>query len=92
MDRGAFEDGLRGAGHTVGESELQAGRATPEHAHAWDIRGMVLEGEFTVDAAGQSTTDRPGQVFEVAAGVPHCERHGPTGGRLLVDGGRLGVA
>ena len=84
MDRTAFEDELRAAGFSVGEAELQPGRSTDEHTHAWDIRGMVLEGEFTVLQGDDAVTCRPGETFEVAAGVPHAERHGPTGGRLLV--------
>lgn len=71
-------------GFKIGRTEMVPGRVTPEHDHAWDIRGMVLQGRFTVDLGGSATTYGPGEVFEVAAGVVHSERHDPEGGLLLV--------
>lgn len=70
--------------YKIAKIEMTPGRVTPEHDHAWDIRGMVLEGRFTIDIGGSAETYGPGEVFEVPAGVVHSERHDPNGGLLLI--------
>ena len=84
MDQVGFERAAERDGFKVARTEMTPGRTTPEHDHAWDIRGMVLEGRFTVDIGGSARTYGPGDVFEVSAGVMHSERDGPNGGLLLV--------
>lgn len=79
FERAAEQDGFR-----LDRTEMTPGKVTPEHDHAWDIRGMVLEGRFTVKVGGHATTYGPGEVFEVAAGIPHSESHDADGGLLLV--------
>ena len=68
---------------------MTPGRTTPEHDHAWDTRGLVLEGVFTIDIAGDANADRPGEVFEVPAGVVRSERHDPNGGLLPTEYRRI---
>ncbi len=84
MNEAEFEQALRRDGYQVVRRDMEPGHVAPEHDHAWDTRGMVVTGEFTIGIAGDSTTYREGQVFDVAAGVEHTERHGPAGGHLLV--------
>ena len=84
MNEAEFEQALRQDGYQVVRRDMEPGRVAPEHDHPWDTRGMVVAGEFTIGIAGDSTTYGKGQVFEVAAGVQHAERHGPDGGHLLV--------
>jgi quercetin dioxygenase-like cupin family protein len=79
FQRAAERDGFK-----VARTEMTPGRTTPERDHALDIRGMVLEGRFTVKIGGAATTYGPGEVFEVPAGSAHSERHDPQGGLLLV--------
>lgn len=84
MEEAEFQRSAEADGFAVTRAAMTAGRVTPEHDHAWDIRGMVLEGCFTVSCGGTATVYRHGEVFEVSAGVPHSERHDPEGGWLLV--------
>lgn len=88
MDEATFQGMAEKDGFRLSRTEMTPGKVTPEHDHAWDIRGLVLSGRFTVDVGGDARTYGPGEVFEVAAGVAHSERHDPDGGLLLV--GRRG--
>jgi quercetin dioxygenase-like cupin family protein len=45
---------------------------------------LVLEGVFTIEVAGDANAYRPGEVFDVPAGLVHSERHDPNGGFLLI--------
>jgi hypothetical protein len=38
----------------------------------------------TLTSQGQSRTYRAGEIFEMAAGCEHSERHGPEGTKCLV--------
>lgn len=80
MDQSAFEAELREAGY----SETVRGSRPPHdanepHAHDFDIRALVLEGEITLIVDGQSTSYGAGEVFEMAGGCEHAERVGPRG-------------
>lgn len=80
MDKAGFEDGLRRDGYA--ETVARAFRVDhdrTEHAHDYDVRAMVVEGEITLDIGGVSRTCRSGDVFEVARGVRHSEIVGPSG-------------
>jgi len=57
----------------------------PEHSHDFDVAALVLDGELVVTtAAGETTTCRAGDLFELAGGIPHSERYGASGARVLV--------
>ncbi len=87
MTPAAFEAALLRDGYTADTRDYSPDQATPEHTHPFDVRGLVLEGEFTVTAAEGSRTYRAGEVFALEAGRPHTETIGPEGARNLV--GRL---
>jgi quercetin dioxygenase-like cupin family protein len=85
MDRTAFEAELASAGYTQIETKgLDPKPANTEHAHDYDIRGLVLEGIFIVRRNDQPTTYRAGEIFDVQAGTKHSEEIGPNGARILV--------
>lgn len=50
-----------------------------EHSHPFDAKAIVVEGEMWLTEAGSTRHLRPGDGFEIAAGVPHAERYGPAG-------------
>ena len=50
-----------------------------EHSHPFDAKAIVVEGEMWLTEAGATRHLRPGDGFEIAAGVPHAERYGPVG-------------
>jgi quercetin dioxygenase-like cupin family protein len=85
MSPADFETGLKRAGYR----EIETKQATPDlttqaHSHPFDVRALVLAGEVTLTSQGQSRTYRAGEIFEMAAGCEHSERHGPEGTKCLV--------
>jgi quercetin dioxygenase-like cupin family protein len=85
MDRIEFENQLKSDGYSQIETKDYAARpANDAHGHDFAVRGLVLEGAFTVIQGKQLVTYRPGEVFAVAGGVPHSEEIGPEGARVLV--------
>ena len=85
MDRAVFDAELGSAGYTQIETKgLDPKPANTEHAHDYDIRGLVLEGIFIVKRNDQPTTYRAGDIFDVPAGTKHSEEIGPDGARILV--------
>ena len=84
MNENDFEAELITDGYT--EIAIQRFESRPDkgpHGHAYAIRGLVLDGSFTVTQDDQSTTYRPGQVFSVANGHTHDESVGSEGARVL---------
>ena len=85
MDRATFEAALKTDGYTEIEAKtLEPRAANTEHAHAYDIRGMVLDGLFIVRHDGETATYRAGENFAVAAGKSHSEEIGEPGARIVV--------
>ena len=85
MDEQAFRDSLKQDGfHDPLETTGEPGRVNPEHAHKYDLRVLVLDGEFTVSVAGRRTLYRRGDTFTLESGCLHSETLGPDGLRALV--------
>ena len=63
--------------------ELPAEYFKEEHSHDFTARGLVLAGEFTLSFGGAAHHLVAGADFELAAGIPHTERTGAAGARLL---------
>ena len=55
----------------------------PEHAHEFDARLLILEGEMTILCGGEERTYGAGDTFAMTAGRRHTERSGPQGVRYL---------
>jgi quercetin dioxygenase-like cupin family protein len=55
-----------------------------EHAHPFEARALILEGEITLSLEGRETVYRAGDVFHLPHGARHIEKYGPTGVRYLV--------
>ena len=84
MNRVDFEAELRAQGYSeVVDRRMEASAVNPEHAHDFDARLLVLEGEMTVRCGGEDYTYRAGDTFAMSAGRPHTERCGPAGVRYL---------
>jgi quercetin dioxygenase-like cupin family protein len=60
-----------------------------EHAHEYDIRGIVTHGTFIVWQDHKAASHRAGEVFAVPAGTRHAEEVGADGARVVV--GRKGT-
>jgi quercetin dioxygenase-like cupin family protein len=85
MDRASFAASLKADGYEGPlDRRMEAGVKTPEHTHPFDARLMVLEGEYRLTCGGTTRHYGPGDVFEVAANVPHAEAYGPEGATFVV--------
>jgi quercetin dioxygenase-like cupin family protein len=84
MNQTDFEAELRAQGYReVVDRRMEAGTVNPEHAHEFDARLLILEGEMAVSCGGEEHTYRAGDTFAMAAGRRHTERCGPAGVRYL---------
>jgi quercetin dioxygenase-like cupin family protein len=84
MNRTEFETELRAQRyHEVADRRMDANATNPEHAHEFDARLLVLEGEMTIACEGEERTYRTGDTFAMTAGCRHTERCGPEGERYL---------
>ncbi|WP_322071182.1 cupin domain-containing protein [Paraburkholderia bannensis] len=59
-----------------------------EHSHPFEAKALIVAGEMSISVAGQDRLYRVGDVFHVAANVPHVEHYGPQGVQYLA--GRKG--
>ena len=85
MDTTVFETALTVDGSTGIETvRLEPRPANGLHGHHFAVRGLVLDGAFTVTHGDTPVTYEPGQVFAVAQGDLHCEAVGAAGARILV--------
>lgn len=85
MDAKQFVAQLEQDGYREIETKmLQPRPANHQHEHGYSVRGLVLDGEFIVTCGGEPHSYRPGDVFEVAAGLLHDEAVGPRGAHIVV--------
>lgn len=85
MDTAEFETRLKADGYTEIETKTVAPRpANDAHGHSYAVRGLVLDGIFTVVRDGAATSYRAGDVFAVPADCVHSEEIGAEGARILV--------
>ncbi|MEZ5853344.1 MAG: hypothetical protein R3D67_00820 [Hyphomicrobiaceae bacterium] len=85
MDIATFEAQLKADGF----QEIETKRLDPkpvngEHGHHFGVRGLVIEGAFTVTLEGVERTYRAGEIFAVEAGQLHFEEVGPEGAKVMV--------
>ena len=84
MNQAQFESEVREQGYReIVDRRMEAGAVNPEHAHEFDARLLILEGEMTIVCGGEERTYRSGDTFAMAAGRPHTECCGPQGVRYL---------
>ena len=85
MEPAEFEAQLRREGFTeVVTADMKPNETRAAHAHDYDVRALVLDGDITLTCAGEERTYRTGDIFSMAAGQSHTERVGRTGVRYLV--------
>jgi hypothetical protein len=77
MTRTDFEAALNADGFVEIETKTLPPRpANGEHGHHDDVRGMVINGVFTVIRGNKPVHDHPGDIFVVANGDLPCEAIG----------------
>jgi quercetin dioxygenase-like cupin family protein len=84
MDRASFKAALESAGYTeITTTTTPQERHNPEHAHKYDVRGMVLDGSLTLTWDGQTKTFRPGDIYTMPRDCRHSESLGLDGASTL---------
>lgn len=80
MGKAEFEAELRRDGYDeVVDARLSPDHKPGDHSHPYDVRALILEGEFTIAVEGQARTYRPGDIFALDAKRRHSEWTGPNG-------------
>ena len=87
-----FEFALRRDGFDVQRNTVPPGTVVGEHAHPFDVRALVLDGEITLTLEGVDYAYREGDIFVLPAGHRHAEAVGPTGVDYLVGRRHLAPA
>lgn len=83
MTETEFREQLSSAGfETVVLVEREPG-SLGTHAHPFEARGLVLEGELTIVSDAGEQHCSAGQTFQLAANTPHTESYGPQGVKYL---------
>lgn len=90
MNRQDFEKAVAAEGYSPAHRVLEANMDVDPHDHAWDTKGLVIDGSFTIDCAGHARTYGPGDIFELGAGIEHSEQTGPAGAELVVGRRKVG--
>lgn len=85
FDRHAFEQQALAQGFdAVVVRDWAPGTVVPPHTHPFDAHALVLAGEMWLTVVAETRHLRPGDGFDVAAGVEHAERYGPHGATYWV--------
>ncbi|HEY8288961.1 MAG TPA: cupin domain-containing protein [Acetobacteraceae bacterium] len=79
MERAEFEAALSRDGYEIVNRGMPANQVNPEHAHDFDARVLVTEGEIKITFADGARTYAAGDWCEVPAGRRHAEEAGPRG-------------
>ena len=81
----AFEAALAADGYVEIETKSLPPRpANGEHGHHYTVKGLVLDGVFSVVQANVVVAFQRGEIFSVPAGDLHCEEIGPEGAQICV--------
>ena len=62
----------------------EAGGSLDDHSHPFKAKALILEGELRIRTADAECRYGAGDVFHLAAHVPHSEVYGPAGVTYLV--------
>lgn len=85
IDTDAFEAQLQAEGFVeVQTREIPAGTHNTTHAHPFEVKALMLDGELSLACEGRTVTYRAGDVFTMASGCEHVEQFGDTTTRYLV--------
>jgi len=84
MEREAFIDGLKADGFAEAVLiERAPDTGLDDHAHPFEARALILDGQITIVTGDGARVYRPGDVFHLGRDEPHAESYGPQGVRYL---------
>ena len=82
--RQTFEAELKRDGYDVITNTTPGAKVNPEHSHPFDMRAMVLKGDFKLTRDGKTEAFRPGEIFAMPRGCLHYESYGSEGAVVLL--------
>jgi unsaturated pyranuronate lyase len=68
---------------TLAVVEVEPGAELPEHQHANEQFGMVIEGSLILRVGDETRTVEPGGIWRIPANTPHKGTGGETGAVVL---------
>jgi quercetin dioxygenase-like cupin family protein len=74
---------IHGERVTLSLLELDADAVVPEHAHANEQLGLLLEGSMTFTIGAETRELGPGATWRILADVPHSVVVGPDGALIV---------
>ena len=84
MDASKFEIELRNDGFgEIVKGEMKHNETRNVHAHDYQVRGLVLDGQIVLTCDGEERGFGLGEVFTMDAGREHAERAGSAGLRFI---------
>jgi quercetin dioxygenase-like cupin family protein len=84
MTRDEFVDILKNEGFDEVATVMREPGVMETHTHPFEAKALILHGELHISQDGAERAYRVGDVFHLAANVPHSERYGPEGAQYLV--------
>jgi quercetin dioxygenase-like cupin family protein len=84
MNQQTFEAELKRDGYDIITNTTPGAKVNPEHSHPFDVRAMVLKGDFSLTRDGKTATFKPGEIFTMPRGCLHYESYGPEGAVILL--------
>ena len=81
---GLLARAVHGQGITLAVVEVDPGADLPEHAHANEQAGIVIQGSLALRVGGEERTLAAGGTYVIPSGTPHSGRGGPEGA-VVVD-------
>lgn len=64
--------------------QREANGSLDTHAHPFEAKALVLEGELSIGTDSGERRYRAGDIFHLGAHTPHTERYGPEGVKYVV--------
>jgi quercetin dioxygenase-like cupin family protein len=84
MDRETFMRILAEEGFLDPVVVTREAGVTEEHGHPFEAKGLIVAGEIHIRVGSEERLYHVGDVFHLAANLPHAERYGPEGVQYLV--------
>lgn len=84
-DTSAFEKKISSQGYeTIVRRVLPPSEGLDDHAHDYDVWGLITEGEFRITMNGETKSYREGDEFQLDADCSHSESAGEDGATLVI--------
>jgi quercetin dioxygenase-like cupin family protein len=74
---------LHGESLTVGILDFEPLTHVPEHRHASEQLGLVVEGSITMVIDGERHDLPMGDMYSIRSGIPHSGESGPDGATVI---------